>query len=161
MRPRAGGCGGPAAPDGTLEVIPMRGRAAAPLPPGRICPGAPYGVQTGVWYASKQLERRGSIGRLPCRERGAADPSRRGRDTEMANAITLARLALLFALVAMAYWAPPRWQLLDPPLLLLIISLDGLDGWVARRRGETSVFGAVFDIRSEEHTSELQSQMRT
>jgi CDP-diacylglycerol--glycerol-3-phosphate 3-phosphatidyltransferase len=67
----------------------------------------------------------------------------------MANAITLARLALLFALVAMAYWAPPRWQLLDPPLLLLIISLDGLDGWVARRRGETSVFGAVFDIAAD------------
>src|SRR3546814_3442538 len=78
---------------------------------------------------------------------------------------------LFRSLVAMAYWAPPRWQLLDPPLLLLIISLDGLDGWVARRRGETSVFGAVFDIaadrvveavlwRSEEHTSELQSLMR-
>lgn len=67
----------------------------------------------------------------------------------MANAITLARLALLFVLVAMAYWAAPRWQLLDPPLLLLIISLDGLDGWVARRRGETSVFGAVFDIAAD------------
>lgn len=67
----------------------------------------------------------------------------------MANAITLARLALLFVLVAMAYWAPPRWQLLDPPLLLLIISLDGLDGWVARRRGEASLFGAVFDIAAD------------
>src|SRR5690606_14078308 len=41
------------------------------------------------------------------------------------------------------------WQLLDPPLLLLIISLDGLDGWVARRRGETSLFGAVFDIAAD------------
>jgi len=64
----------------------------------------------------------------------------------MANAITLFRLTLLFVLVAMAYWASPRWQLADAPLLLLIIALDGVDGWVARRRGETSTFGAVFDI---------------
>lgn len=64
----------------------------------------------------------------------------------MANAITLLRLTLLFVLVAMAYWAAPRWQLLDAPLLLLVIALDGLDGWVARRRGEASVFGAVFDV---------------
>jgi CDP-diacylglycerol--glycerol-3-phosphate 3-phosphatidyltransferase len=67
----------------------------------------------------------------------------------MANAITLFRLTLLFVLVGMAYWAPPPWQLLDPPLLLLIIALDGLDGWVARRRGETSLFGAVFDIAAD------------
>jgi CDP-diacylglycerol--glycerol-3-phosphate 3-phosphatidyltransferase len=65
---------------------------------------------------------------------------------EMANAITLFRLTLLFVLVAMAYWAAPHWQLVDAPLLLLIIALDGLDGWVARRRGEASTFGAVFDI---------------
>lgn len=64
----------------------------------------------------------------------------------MANAITLCRFALLFVLVAMAYWAPPRWQLIDAPLLLLVIALDALDGWVARRRGESSAFGAVFDI---------------
>lgn len=67
----------------------------------------------------------------------------------MANAITLLRLALLFLLVGMAYWAPPTWQLVDAPLLLLVIALDGLDGWVARRRGESSVFGAVFDIAAD------------
>jgi CDP-diacylglycerol---glycerol-3-phosphate 3-phosphatidyltransferase len=64
----------------------------------------------------------------------------------MANLITLMRFVLLFLLVAMAYWAPPSWQLLNAPLLLLIIALDGVDGWVARRRGEASVFGSVFDI---------------
>lgn len=64
----------------------------------------------------------------------------------MANLITLLRFLLLFLLVAMAYWAPPAWQLLNAPLLLLIIALDAVDGWVARRRGETSVFGSVFDI---------------
>lgn len=64
----------------------------------------------------------------------------------MANLITLLRFLLLFVLVAMAYWAPPQWQLLNAPLLVLIISLDGLDGWVARRRNETTVFGSIFDI---------------
>ena len=64
----------------------------------------------------------------------------------MANLITLTRLLLLFLLVSMAYRAAPQWQLLDAPLLLLIIALDGLDGYVARRRGEASVFGSIFDI---------------
>jgi CDP-diacylglycerol--glycerol-3-phosphate 3-phosphatidyltransferase len=64
----------------------------------------------------------------------------------MANLITLARFILLFLLVAMAYWAPPTWQRVDAPLLMLIIALDGLDGYVARRRGEVSVFGAIFDV---------------
>jgi CDP-diacylglycerol---glycerol-3-phosphate 3-phosphatidyltransferase len=64
----------------------------------------------------------------------------------MANLITLLRFLLLFLLVAMAYWASPSMQLVNAPLLVLIIALDGLDGWVARRRGETSVFGSIFDI---------------
>lgn len=67
----------------------------------------------------------------------------------MANLITLVRLVLLFVLVAMTYRAPPEWQLLDAPLLLLVIGLDGIDGWVARRRGETSAFGAIFDIAAD------------
>lgn len=64
----------------------------------------------------------------------------------MANLITTIRFALLFVLVASAYFATPEWQLLNAPLLLLIIALDGVDGYVARKRGETSAFGAIFDI---------------
>ena len=64
----------------------------------------------------------------------------------MANLITLARFFLLIALVVMAYQAPPAWQVIDAPLLVLIIALDGLDGYVARKRAETSVFGSIFDI---------------
>jgi CDP-diacylglycerol--glycerol-3-phosphate 3-phosphatidyltransferase len=64
----------------------------------------------------------------------------------MANLITLLRLLLIFPLVAMIYRAPADWQLLSVPLLYLIIALDGLDGYVARRRRETSVFGSIFDI---------------
>jgi CDP-diacylglycerol--glycerol-3-phosphate 3-phosphatidyltransferase len=64
----------------------------------------------------------------------------------MANLITLCRFMLLFLLVASAYAAPPTWQLANAPLLLLIIGLDGVDGYVARKRNETSVFGSIFDI---------------
>lgn len=64
----------------------------------------------------------------------------------MANLITLSRFLLLFVLVALALKAPPAWQLINAPLLVLIIALDGIDGYVARRRGETSTFGSVFDI---------------
>ena len=64
----------------------------------------------------------------------------------MANLITLGRFLLLFLLVASAYAAPSVWQLANAPLLLLIIALDGVDGYVARKRNETSVFGSIFDI---------------
>lgn len=64
----------------------------------------------------------------------------------MANLVTLIRFLLLFVLVAMAYWAPPWAQLADMPLLVLIIVLDAVDGYVARKRGESSVFGSMFDI---------------
>lgn len=64
----------------------------------------------------------------------------------MANLITLLRLLLLCLLVAMAYWASPAVQLASAPLLVLIIALDGLDGYVARRLGEVSVFGSIFDV---------------
>lgn len=64
----------------------------------------------------------------------------------MANLITLFRFVLLFPLIIMAYSAPPQWQLLNAPLLIFIVALDGVDGWVARRRNETSVFGSIFDV---------------
>lgn len=64
----------------------------------------------------------------------------------MANLLTLLRFLLLFVLVILAYQAPPPWQQINVLLLILIIALDGLDGYVARKRGETSVFGSIFDI---------------
>lgn len=64
----------------------------------------------------------------------------------MANLITLSRLLLLILVVAIAYRAPPLIQLLNVPLLIFVFITDGLDGYVARKRNETSVFGAMFDI---------------
>lgn len=64
----------------------------------------------------------------------------------MANFITFIRLILLLVLVLSIYWADPSWQRANMPLLFFIMVLDALDGWVARKFNESSLFGAVFDI---------------
>ena len=64
----------------------------------------------------------------------------------MANLITIARLILLFAVIAMIHFRPVDLALPSMILLGVVFAGDGLDGWVARRRGSTSPFGAVFDI---------------
>ena len=64
----------------------------------------------------------------------------------MANWVTFGRFVLLFGLLAVIYSNDPTWQLINAPLTVLIIALDGVDGWVARRFGEESLFGATFDI---------------
>ncbi|HLL49377.1 MAG TPA: CDP-alcohol phosphatidyltransferase family protein [Thermomicrobiales bacterium] len=64
----------------------------------------------------------------------------------MANLITIARLILLFGVIAMIHFAPVELSLLSMILLGVVFAGDGIDGWVARRRGSTSPFGAVFDI---------------
>ena len=67
----------------------------------------------------------------------------------MANLITLFRLISVFIIGAIALYAAPQWQLLNTPLIIINILLDGLDGKIARARNETTVFGAVFDIAAD------------
>ncbi|MGQ2907769.1 MAG: CDP-alcohol phosphatidyltransferase family protein [Aliihoeflea sp.] len=65
-----------------------------------------------------------------------------------ANAVTLFRAGLV-ALVAATLFAPaPRGDaaLLIGGLAFLILALDGVDGWLARRTGLASTFGARFDL---------------
>jgi CDP-diacylglycerol--glycerol-3-phosphate 3-phosphatidyltransferase len=64
----------------------------------------------------------------------------------MANLITLIRFILLFILVGTAYQLNPKWQLVNLPLLMTIFILDAVDGYVARKRNEASLFGSIFDI---------------
>lgn len=67
----------------------------------------------------------------------------------IANLITIFRLALAFVVVAIALYATAPWQLLNVPLVIINILLDGLDGVIARLRNEVSVFGAIFDIAAD------------
>jgi phosphatidylglycerophosphate synthase len=68
----------------------------------------------------------------------------------LANAVTLVRAGLAAALAA-----PLIPQLRVEPSWLLVltaiglIGLDGLDGWIARRHGEASSFGARFDMEAD------------
>lgn len=64
----------------------------------------------------------------------------------MANLLTLSRLLLLPFAAGLFYAHDPAWQLFNVFLILLIFLSDGLDGYVARKRNETSLFGALFDI---------------
>lgn len=70
----------------------------------------------------------------------------------MANLITLSRLLLLIVVVAIAYQPYSWWHVVNIALLILVFVTDGLDGYVARKRGEESVFGAMFDIASDRIT---------
>lgn len=64
----------------------------------------------------------------------------------MANLITIARLVLLFVVIAMMHYRPVDLAAISMILLAAVFAGDGLDGWVARKRGSTSKFGAAFDI---------------
>jgi phosphatidylglycerophosphate synthase len=73
----------------------------------------------------------------------------------LANGITLLRLHLALCLLAAAWVGPApvpfglrlAWAVFA--LAVLALALDGIDGWLARRRGETSAFGARFDLLSD------------
>jgi CDP-diacylglycerol---glycerol-3-phosphate 3-phosphatidyltransferase len=64
----------------------------------------------------------------------------------MANLVTLSRLLLLLIVVRLFYLPPSPWQFANFFLIILIFVSDGLDGYIARKRNETSLFGALFDI---------------
>src|SRR5699024_1875565 len=64
----------------------------------------------------------------------------------MANWVTFGRFLLLFVLLGIIYSGAPALQLINAPLTIFFIALDGVDGSVARRCGEESLSCASFDI---------------
>lgn len=70
----------------------------------------------------------------------------------MANLITLSRLLLLIVVVVIAYQPYSYWHIVNVALLIVVFVSDGLDGYVARKRNEETVFGAMFDIASDRIT---------
>ncbi|SEN51155.1 Phosphatidylglycerophosphate synthase [Pseudorhodobacter antarcticus] len=63
----------------------------------------------------------------------------------LCNVVTLARLALTAALLApIVSLGPAPWAVFAVAAIALI--LDGADGWLARRAGRVSDFGARFDM---------------
>lgn len=64
----------------------------------------------------------------------------------MANLITLSRLLLLLLAAWLFYWPPSVLAFVNFFLIIFIFVTDGLDGYIARKRNEASLFGALFDI---------------
>jgi phosphatidylglycerophosphate synthase len=62
----------------------------------------------------------------------------------LCNRVTHLRLILTTALVAPLFATAAPWGVLGLALLALV--LDGVDGWLARREGLESAFGARFDM---------------
>ena len=67
----------------------------------------------------------------------------------MANLITLSRFPLLLIFILLLYLGGGTVRLLALGLFIIVFLLDTADGIVARRRGETSLLGAVLDIASD------------
>jgi CDP-diacylglycerol--glycerol-3-phosphate 3-phosphatidyltransferase len=69
-----------------------------------------------------------------------------GSRLTLANAITTSRLGLLVVIVVLLYSGRPNLVWFALALTVLNIGLDGIDGIVARRRGEATQLGSVLDI---------------
>lgn len=73
---------------------------------------------------------------------------RSGASIGWANRVTLLRGVLISyaagALAAPAVAVSQQWVMVA--VVLVALALDGVDGWVARRRDEVSAFGARFDM---------------
>lgn len=67
----------------------------------------------------------------------------------LANWITLSRFPLLLVTVLILYHGSPWIRLVGVGLLFFGLMLDTVDGMVARKRGETSLFGSVLDIAAD------------
>lgn len=67
----------------------------------------------------------------------------------LANWITLSRFPLLLITILILYLGSPWARLAGVALLFVGLMLDTVDGMVARKRGQTSLFGSVLDIAAD------------
>jgi phosphatidylglycerophosphate synthase len=67
----------------------------------------------------------------------------------LANWITLSRFPLLLLNLLILYLGSPALRLAGAALLLFGLLLDTVDGVVARKTGQTSLFGSVLDIAAD------------
>ncbi len=67
----------------------------------------------------------------------------------LANLITILRFPLLIVVVILLYVGGATAQLIDVPLIVLLILMDSLDGIVARQRREETLIGSALDIAAD------------
>jgi phosphatidylglycerophosphate synthase len=67
-----------------------------------------------------------------------------------ANVVTLIRVALVAGVAGLiGEPASDRIGSLAVAIVIVVVALDGVDGWVARRSSQTSAFGARFDMETD------------
>ncbi len=64
----------------------------------------------------------------------------------MANLLTILRMILAVIAMELIFSGRPELSITAFFITLIVIILDGLDGYVARKHNECSTFGSVFDI---------------
>ncbi|MCQ0972021.1 CDP-alcohol phosphatidyltransferase family protein [Paracoccus sp. TK19116] len=89
----------------------------------------PFGLCVGMWLIVGQLARR----HLPTGRFGPA------------NTVTLIRAAMMLALIGPLITGEATGRAVAM-VAAVALTLDGVDGWFARRTGMASAFGARFDI---------------
>jgi CDP-diacylglycerol---glycerol-3-phosphate 3-phosphatidyltransferase len=70
-------------------------------------------------------------------------------ESMLANWITISRFPLLLITVLILYLGSPPVQVAGAALLFLGLMLDTVDGMVARKTAQTSLFGSVLDIAAD------------
>jgi phosphatidylglycerophosphate synthase len=95
---------------------------------------APRGLVAGLvlYLAGLALALRGMAAGYPHSQLGAC------------NVVTTVRLALVGGIVALALAEGAGWPVVA--LATVALLLDGVDGWLARRQGLASAFGAAYDM---------------
>lgn len=67
----------------------------------------------------------------------------------IANLITVLRFPLLIVVVALLYFGGALGQLITALLIVALISMDSLDGFIARHRREQTLIGSALDIAAD------------
>jgi len=80
------------------------------------------------------------------RARGWRSPRPGGKGLALANLVTTARLLVVVSL-PLLFATLPRAALAGVVVLVLVV--DGVDGYLARSRGEVSAFGAEYDMETD------------
>jgi len=67
----------------------------------------------------------------------------------MANIITIARFPLILIYLLNLYYGNITALYWNVPIIIVIFLLDSVDGWMKKKRGESSLLGSVLDIATD------------
>jgi phosphatidylglycerophosphate synthase len=126
---------------GHALVLALSAASCAPL--RLVWPAAVVGAGSLLLFLIGELRGAAAMARSAAGGTAAEAPA---RGLSAANVVTLARLGLV---VVLALRLERGSGPLEAGLVLLVFTLDGIDGWIARRTGRESELGARFDMETD------------